>query len=509
MSTRRLLRITARLLLFFLAVLLASAQLARAESEPLLEEGGKVYIINIKEAIMSRGLAAYITRWVAAAKDADADYIVVEIDTPGGLVDVTLAICDEIHGAAPVRTVAYVTGNAWSAGALIAIACDKIYMAPNATIGSASPVTLSPEGQPVTLGEKEVSAVRAKFKAWAQTKGHDPTLAVAMVDKDLEVKEVLVDGERRFLTEDDLEREKRTKGEDRVEEIGTVVRKDKLLNLTASDAQSYDFISGVVADRSELFEALGLRRPEVLDTQKSWSETFFGFLTNPMVAGLLLMIGLIGLYTEFKMPGFGLPGIAGISCLALFFFSHYLVGLANYTEILLFLAGVVLLVIELFVTPGFGFLGASGIVLILVGLFLTLIRVSLPTEPWDWRNFQNALLVMLAATTGVLVAAAILGKYLPVTPYLKRLILVSTGAGSGEAASVSPAPSSQVSVGEEGVTASKLRPAGKAYFGERLVNVLTEGDFIEKGATVRMLKVMGNHLVVREVKPGASEQELS
>ncbi|MCI0340667.1 MAG: hypothetical protein L0216_05880, partial [Planctomycetales bacterium] len=342
--------------------------------------GTPVALVRIETEIDLRS-AALVERAVRRALDSGAKVLVVELDTPGGMVDSLRDIVREIERARGkgVRTVSYVTDWAKSAGALIALACDEMYLAPTATIGSATPYVFGGGGAPET-NEKFIASIRSTFRAQAEATGRPTALAEAMVDPDVEVVEALVDGERKILSRTDFENERKARAARRGEsgarpdrdvvEIGVIKPAGKILDLTAQEAVRYGLATAIAPTREIVLSRVAGPDSRVEEFRNSWSETLAGWLTSPGIKMLLFLVGLLALYVEFKTPGFGVAGAIGLSCLALFFFGHLVVGLAELHEVLLFVAGVGLLALELFVIPGFGVAGILGILCILGSLVL-------------------------------------------------------------------------------------------------------------------------------------------
>jgi membrane-bound serine protease (ClpP class) len=291
-----------------------------------------------------------------------------------------------------------------------------------------------------------------------------------------------------------------------------VVRNDELLTLTASKAHEYGIARAQVKDLAGALEFLAKRDgvsfvggPMKLPT--NWSEEMVRWLNSPAVMAVLVMLALLGVYVEFNTPGVGLPGLVAVVCFALIIGSKYLVGLANWVEVALFVVGILLLVLEIFVLPGFGVAGVLGIIAILAGMFGMLVRNPPNRLPWpqsdlDWRLFTYNVLGLSVGFVGFIVLVWLLGRYLPKMQFLSGLILVPTAAkqGGGVEVSMTTLPDSKakgVSVGDIGEAVSTLRPAGKARFGDAIVDVVAEGAFLEKDAKVRIIEIHGSRVVVK------------
>jgi membrane-bound serine protease (ClpP class) len=456
-----------------------------------------VFVVPVQGEI-DVGRADLVKRAARTAVAAGARALVLEIDTPGGAVLYMEQICRSLDRArdAGCEIVAFVNGNAWSAGAIICAASDKIFMKRISSLGAAQPIYF--DGKGIREGsEKIVSAMRAEARAYAQKTGRPAALVEAMVDPDLEVLEVRTPEGRKFLSrakyDDELARAYR-EGFD-LTTVGTVVEKGKLLSLSATEAEEYGFIQGVVGNLSEALDAAGLGNAEVRHLRLNWAQGLANFLSSPGVSTILFILGVIGIYVEFKTPGFGLPGIGGIILLGLFFFGKYAVGLAEVYEILIFAAGVLLIFLEIFVIPGFGLPGILGILFVIAGLFLASQDFIVPENKGDFSALKENLFFTTLSLAGTIGCALALGYVLPKTPFLRRMVLAAPGAGT---AAGGPAAAERDSlVGKVGVSVTVLRPSGKGRIGEKLIDVVTEGDFVDEGAWVRVVKVEGNRVVVR------------
>ncbi len=479
------------LILAGLLLLLWGNQLISSEEAIFSQKEDAVYVIPVKDVI-ELGLAGFIERVTVDAKAARARAVIFEIDTFGGRVDAATQISKSIDELAPILAIAYVTDQAWSAGALIALACQKIVMAPGSSIGSAEPRVGGMEQQPTD--EKTISAIRAEFKALAEKNDHPPNLAQAMVDKDIELKYVKIRGEIYILTPDEIEEKKGQFREHEIKVERTIIKKDKLLNLTAREAEELELAEAVLPDRETLLGYFKLKDYQLVETAPNWSEVLVRFLTHPAVSSILLTLGFLGMIFELRMPGFGISGTIGLACLALFFWGHYLVGLANWTEIFLFCLGVVLLLLEILVIPGFGIAGISGIVLIVASIFLGLIKHPFQIPKSELLGAFNVIGYTIICTFVIILLSL---RFFPQTTIWKRVVL--SGSEMRERGFRVSTLELEGYLGRTGKTLTILRPAGRAVFGEKMLDVVTEGDFVEKDKEVRVIKVEGNRVVVQEV----------
>jgi len=425
-----------------------------------------VYVVPIA-GIIDLGLAPFVQRTLNEAADADAAAVILEINTFGGRVDAAVLIRDALLQAR-VRTVAFINKRAISAGALISLAAETIAMADGGTIGAATPVTLGEPGAPAQpAAEKTVSYLRKEFRATAEARKRPPLLAEAMVDADVD--------------------------------IPGVIDKGKLLTLTTEEALQHK-VADVRANSIEaVLEFLELAGAEVRPASQTWAETLVRFLTHPVVSSLLLTIGILGFIVELQTPGVGLPGALGLTSLALFFFGHWLVQLVGWEELLLVGIGFVLLVLEVFVTPGFGVLGALGLMALLGGLGLSLVGVG---ATWE-------VILMAAGRVVVSLLLAIAGalamlRVLPRLPLGRRLVLETEMAA--DAGYASAPERDRRWLGQRGTALSPLRPAGIAHLDGERVDVVSEGEFIDAGEPLEVIRVDGNRIVVRRAHDTAGKE---
>jgi membrane-bound serine protease (ClpP class) len=463
---------------------------------------------------LSESMLALTVRAIRRAHQANAAAIVFEIDTEGGEVGLMDRLIDEIERAQDLRTIAFVTQKAASAGALIAISCQRVYMKPGSNIGSALvlavPHFFSPDQLPQVIGggdpsiaKKTLGHYRAHFRAKAQANGRPGALAEAMVFAETDVYEVEVAGDRRFVNENELRDLIAAHGESAVRKIRDIAKKGDVLNLTAQEAQATGLIDGLAVSREDLLEQLGLAGAPVVEIEPSWSERF-AELTQSF--GIVLLIGgLIAIFIEIKAPGFGVPGLVGIALLALWMFGKYLAGLAEITEILLIVAGFALIAVEIFVLPGMLISGIVGVIAILAGLVLASQQTFLPqperpfAEASWWSNVRT---LALGITLGVIGMIAV-AHFFPSIPFLNRAIL-----RAGSSAAVVPGgtafrPLDEVDLqfrpqpGARGVARTVLRPAGKVAVEGRELDAVSEGPFVDRGQPVVVVRVEAAHVVVR------------
>ncbi|MBN2317340.1 MAG: hypothetical protein JXM79_25680 [Sedimentisphaerales bacterium] len=476
-------------------------------------------VIIVCKGDIDDGLYKSIRRRTEMALDAGVKYLIYEIGTYGGLVksadDISKYLILDVGKRA--HTVAYVTTEAISAGAMISVSCRDIIMRENTTIGDCAPIMIGGKLEGVER-EKMESFTRAAFMRAAEANNYPEALLKAMVTMQTKVYKVknLQTGEDEFFEDQQLPEDPNHYDLDNKE---LIVDEDELLTLTASQAFEYGIARAVVKGRSEMIAFLAKRdgvaieaEPEVLETL--WSEEMVRWLNSPAVMAVLVMLALLGVYIEFNTPGLGLPGLVAVICFVIIVGSKYLIGLANWVEVLLFVIGVLLLLVEIFLLPGFGIAGITGIICMIIGL-LGMLYENLPNKnPWPWpqdtmawRDFTWGIMALCLGVIGSVVFAWIISKYLPKTqiPFLSGLFLVPTSPGKGGAKAISmtaPHDSEKhtVEVGDTGRVVSTLRPIGTARFGDVLVNVVAESEFIDKGAKIEIIQIHGNRVVVRAVR---------
>lgn len=415
-----------------------------------------VYHIKIDGEI-NLGIPNYVARIITRANEEKAAAVILEINTPGGRVDAALQIRDAIFEA-KVPTIAFVNREAASAGALISLSCQKIFMAPGSSIGAVTPVDQSGK----KASEKVVSYLRSVMRSIAQRNNRPVDIVEAMVDEDIEIPKIS--------------------------------EKGKLLTLTAKEAIDLKIADGIAEDLPDLLNQFGLKLESTIRTRISWSEKLVYFLTNPIISSLLLTIGIFGLIFEVRTPGWGIGGTLALIALTLFFGSHYLVNLAQWTEIVLFFVGVGLLILEAFVIPGFGIAGISGIIFILASFVLSLIG---HIGSVDTAEILNAISLVGVSFILAFILVLPIMKLLPKTRTFQKLVL-NTAEKTKEGFRSTPQHYEQF-IGQVGVSLSPLRPAGIAQFDDNRLDVVAEGEFIERNSPIKVIKVEGYKIIVRQV----------
>lgn len=426
-----------------------------------------VYVVPIRGEI-ERGLVYFVRRSVREAEKNKAKALIIHMDTHGGEFRATENIMEALLDCS-VETYTFVDKKAFSAGAFISVATKHIYMSEASVIGAATPIAVGPTGGPAELSEaveeKITSGIRALMGAAAEKNGHPQKIVEAMVDRDVEIK--------------------------------GIIEKGKLLTLTNKKAEmkKVGLSEGTIENIDELIRRIG--GGEVVTMEISWSEKIARLITSSGVRSVILMLGLLGIYVEVKTPGFGIGGTTALLCFSLFFFGHYIAGLAGWEELLLFIVGFILLAIEIFILPGFGIAGILGIIVIFTSFVLAMTEIgTIPgTAWWSQKQYEQALYSIGVAIVGSIgLAFLALRFFLPKT-LLWGKISLETAETKDRGFTVK---SYEEFLGKAGYAQTMLRPSGKAVFEEEILHVVTEGEMIPKGAEVRIIRVEGNRIVVAE-----------
>ncbi len=449
----------------------------------------------------------YLNNRLDLAQQQQVDLIVLRLTSPGGDLEHSLQLARRLRDIDWATTVAYIPEEAISGGAIIALGCDRIYMQPGALLGDAGPIRMGIGGQFEHAEEKIVSYTASAVRELASGKGRPPALAEAMVDRSLTVFHAtnMATGKKTFLSEKEFNAE----GIGAKFELGEPVPetgKNRFLTLGADRAQELQLCEGLFASEADLLQQLSTTALE--RTRINWVDKTVFTLNRPWLTALLLIAGLIGLYLELVAPGISIAGLSSLFCFGIFFWSHFLGGTAGWLEVLLFFMGIVCLGFELFVLPGFGVFGLSGLALVVISLVMASQNFIVPRDAAEWGEMRVNLLVVLGSVLGVLVLFFAQILLLDSIPGLNRFRLSApegqvvddgtphtTGLLQSSQATVAAPPA----VGTEGIAESDLRPSGKVIIRERLLDVITEGDYVEAGSQVEVLRVEGNRIVVRRV----------
>lgn len=419
----------------------------------------KVMVMEIKAEIDPR-MSRYVNLAFTHAEETQADYVIVEMDTYGGILTDAKEVVDRIMAFnKPVWV--FINTDAASAGALISIACDSIYMAPGASIGAATVVTgTGGEAAP----DKYQSYMRSIMRATAEEKGRDPRIAEGMVDEKIVI--------------------------DSVKQAG------KVITFTTSEAIANGYCEAKVESIEEILKRNGVENYTLDRFQLGITERIIAFFLNPFISGLLILIIIGGIYFELQTPGIGFPLLAAIIALLLYLVPYYLNGLAEYWEILALLVGIVLILLEIFVIPGFGVAGVMGIALTLSSLVLIMLNN-------DFFNFDFvplgdivvALITAMGGITGGVLLLFVAGPKLTRSKAFQTIALNDTQEKEkGYTSSLFPTDI----VGQKGKAYTVLRPSGKVMVAGSLYDAYTRGDFIDKGDAVEIIAAEGTSLRVKK-----------
>ena len=440
------------------------------------------------------GLQSYLYRKLEVAQEDGADLLILEIDSPGGLLDESLAIAGRLRNLSWAHTVAYVPREALSGAAIIALGCDEIVMGREARLGDAGPIVLGEDALFRHAPEKIVSDLAVRVRSLAKAKGRPGALAEAMVDRNLIVNRVenLKTHKVTYLSERELGEEP-----NQWKKLGSVEAsgRGRFLEVAGAEAVTLGLADAVVPNREQLAARYSLEELRVLNP--GGVDTAIDILNSGWVTGLLLLLGLIGLYIEFTAPGTGIGGLLAAACFALLFWSHFLGGTAGWLQVVLFLLGVGFIMVELFILPGTMVAGVAGVVLLLISVVMVTQGFLVPETARQLHTLSNTLVMVLVSCVTFLIAAVVISRRLGALPVLNRLTLAPPEAGEiGGLAEAGAEPFASVQAGDLGIAHSALRPGGKARFGDRYVDVMTQGDFLPRGSRIRIVRVIGNQVVV-------------
>jgi membrane-bound serine protease (ClpP class) len=436
---------------------------------------GDVVVVPLRGEV-APSLLAFLRRAVKTAESNEASAIIFDMNTYGGRLDTAADIVNALNQT-KIPTYTFINTNAGSAGALVAIATQHIYMAPVSAIGAAAPILPTGEDLPATAKEKTISYWSALIRGSASKNGHNPDVAEAFMNKDKEVKM----GDR------------------------VVHPKGAVLTLNAQEATEWInskplLAEGVADSVPDLIKKAGLKGNSVTIEPTGFEQMAFWITA---LAPLLLLGGILGAYLEFKIPGATWPGIISAVCFALFFLGHYLAGLAGGEVVALFILGMVLVLIEvLFFAHSTIVFGVVGVFLMLASLLWTMI------DRYPGQNFFPTgkmlavpLLNMFIAIVGSFIVIALLAHYLPRTSIYRRFALMDSNPPGPSLAGVPRqfATALALTPGMQGTAVTVLRPSGKARFADHVVDVVTEGEFIAPQTPVTVIQTDGMRVVVKSV----------
>lgn len=418
----------------------------------------KVMVMEIKQEIDPR-MTRYVELALHHAENIKADILIVEMDTYGGVLTDAKDIVDKMMGVKKPVWV-FINSDAASAGALISIACDSIYMSPGASIGAATVVDGSGDKAP----DKYQSYMRSIMRSTAEENKRNPTIAEGMVDENVVL--------------------------DSVKKVGQVI------TFSTSEAIRHGYCEGKVESIEEILQKNKVTDYEIDRFELGAADRVVAFFLNPFISGVLILIILGGIYFEMQTPGMGFAGLASLVALILYLVPYYLNGLAQNWEIIMFFVGIALIAVEIFVLPGFGIAGVSGITLTVGALVLVMIN----NEAFDFEfvrmnDILGAVAAAMAGLLGSMVLFFVGGSRLPNTRFYKKVALVDT---QDSTQGYNSNFLSGILSGQTGITQTVLRPSGKVMIDGKIYDAYTRGEYVEKGSSVEVITITGSSLQVKK-----------
>jgi membrane-bound serine protease (ClpP class) len=417
----------------------------------------KIFLMEIKDVIDPR-MHRYVDLALRDAEETKSDIIIIEMDTYGGVLTDAKEIVDKImHFKKPVWV--FINSDAASAGALISIACDSIYMAPGASIGAATVVDAQGQKAP----DKYQSYMRSIMRSTAEENGRDPKIAEGMVDEALVIEGIKEEGQ--------------------------------IITFSTLEALTYGFCEAKVESVAEILERNGIKDYAIHKFELGFTERIISLVLNPFVSSILILVIIAGIYFEMQTAGMGFAGLAALIALILYLVPYYLNGLADNWEIIAFFVGLALVAVEIFVLPGFGVAGISGIIITVGALFL----IMLNNDAFDFEfvptnDILYALGAALGGTLGGMILLLVGGSKLPETRFFKRIALTDTQNRTEGYVSFRYTESL---LGKIGIAETVLRPSGKIIIDGKLYDASTRGDYIQKGQAVEVISEEGPSLKVK------------
>lgn len=532
---------------------------APAEGEALAFPEGfsSAAIVPIHDQITDISYDSFMRR-LEFVQEENVPLVIVELNTPGGVLGSTLEICREMLAMRDrgIRVYAWVNPEAFSAGTIIALAADGIIMSSNGTMGNCQPIMITGGGAsaiPEGIEAKATSVLIEELRNMAKRNSYDMDMVFALIRPEMQIfwVENTKTGEREFVdrfgrdklfgwtgkksssliglfggSEQDEERaaEREPLPDSESKTAWRYVDQDELLGkveqpivshrvlLTMKDyrARAFGFSRATITGESELRDYFQIQGA-ITRLESNWIEAAIEWLASPTVRGVLFLLMLLGAYAEFQAPGLGVPGIVAVLAMVLFLGAPYLAGFAVTWEIVVIVLGLVFLALEIFVIPGFGIAGFLGIVFLGIGMVATFVPAEpgdigpffeWPSLPATFQYMQHGVWAMGAGMVGAIIGMILLAYYLPKAPGSNRLIVANPTADD----IVTEEPWQDVAqVGDKGVVESLLRPAGRARFDTQLVDVVSQGEYIQKGSHVEVIERHGNRIVVRKVDGGEDE----
>jgi membrane-bound serine protease (ClpP class) len=462
----------------------------------------KVRMIRV-EGVIDVLLQSFVMRQIDRCVAESADMIVFDIDSPGGQALASMELANTIADLTDkkIRTIAYVQETALSGAAMLALACDEVYMQPHAKLGDIAPIEIQEGGAFARVPEKVMSPIKSAMQTLARRKGRSEALLASMVDRTVKVFQATEaqTGRVGFLTADEILASNGAwiQGPQVPETNGELI-----LTVSGERAHELRLVERPVADFDDLKVRLGVDlKQRLVPVERTWIDNLVFILNQDWITVLLLFAGIAALYLELHFFT-GLLGIVSVVCFSLFFWSHFLGGTAGWLEVVLFLLGVGCLALEIFVIPGFGVFGLSGILLILASLVMAIQSFG-HFDIWtDVTDFSTGLGKVFGVFLGVALLGVLTARFLPSIPGLSGLVLAAPNAADLRLPRFDDRGHSSMEgdwIGRVGTTVTMLRPVGKAKFDEQLVDVQSEGTFIPPETTVEVVQKQGARIIVRVV----------
>jgi membrane-bound serine protease (ClpP class) len=463
-------------------------------------------VIEFKGPIDEK-LTTFFNNRFAVARKTGVDLLVIEIDSPGGLKVESLTMARKLRDCKWAYTVAIIENEAISGGALVALGCDEIHINPNAKFGDVGEIGFDSEEFAWRLIEPKIESYLSRdARDLAESKGRPRDLAEALVDKDFIVYTKPNDddpenGVAQFQGVRFDATEKPQPPWSMVPESGP----ERFLTVSGQRAVELTLAQGHQSSREKLAAEFGFELEKTKVLKPNIKDATVYHLNRPFATFLLVTIGLIALYFELSAPGIGIGGLISGLCAILFFWSKFFGGTGGWLEVILFAAGAFFLIMELFIIPGFGVPGIAGLALMFASVFLASQNFVIPDSADQWNKSLTTLVMLLLSGFGFITAAFFITKHFGSLPIFNRLILSPPPEREEDGAKLDsdgkPIPQSHpvISVGDWGTADSLLRPAGRAKFAGRSFDVISDGQFIDPGTQVRVISIKGNIITVAEV----------
>ncbi len=468
----------------------------------------------------------FLKKVLQRAERNNVKAVIFELDTPGGSVELAIKYLSILEKS-KVPVIAYLNPNGISAGAIIALGADRIAISPNGLIGDAmmlsigvngvKPITNEPPAETIKAKKKKTEGVK---KAIDKKKTETPKKVEGILEKLKELnkqkKNTLTERERQLVNQKRLtvfykslqvlaEKNNRPVRVIRamadpyqkltIEKDGFEHSKVSPLTLSAKEAKKLNVVDYLCTSKEDLLNQLGLNDCELKIITKTPTEQLMSFLAHPLIAGVLLILGLIGMYVEIRSPGFGVPGILGVTALTMFFLGHVASGASDWGPMVIFFVGVGLIALEIFVVPGFGVVGILGILCVMISLF----------GAFGFENINTAVNVVGLSILSAIAISVLLSIYiLPKSTLFKRITL-STSQNSSAGYSA-PHQEDQSLLGKIGIVHSKLRPSGSVMIDNKRYDATATGEFIEPGTKVKVVSLTGFQLTVKECKDSTKNE---